>query len=476
VPAVTAETIIKRYDNALDLWASFGGGIGRRLPEEIREAKDAARDERWASDPSDREHPSASDGYRLDFQRDRDRVLWSGSLRKLSAKTQLFPFDEGDQLRQRLAHSLEVMQLASTIADSFGLDRDLVEAGALAHDIGHTPFGHAGEFALDRLLVRLDSNAPGFNHYEHGVDVVRYLEGPYQHHGPRGYVGLNLTPEVLECIFKHTYCQSGDPLSHDEIRKKSKHASYLASGYSHLEGQAVRIADKISYLISDVEDGFRLGAIDDDALLSCRLFHRPPIDLTQPRGESLLKRFLLQRRNVLRVLMEDVITEAARRLARITSPRQARLQSDYLIDHSSTLKADVSEVWDRLQKARLHQDSRVIAANMKAAKTISELLLLLSAFPALIEKTFAAEHGRLWGGPYMKFYLNRMGESVRLPSELLTFLPLDQFIGGEGKLGRGGVDIRTENLVLAKDFAASLTDDQARKLHSSLLGSSLSVR
>ncbi len=316
----TAQKLVEQYDEVLEIWSKFQTGVGRRLPEQIRDAKKAAIDEKWATPGSNREFGSAEDGFRLEFPRDRDRVLWSGNFRKLAGKTQLFPIDDGDQLRQRLAHSVEVMQLAGTIADSFGLDRDLVEAGALAHDIGHTPFGHAGEHALDRLLEEISpTNSPGFNHYEHGVDVVRYLEGPYQHLPRDGHMGLNLMPEVCECIFKHTYCQGGTRISHDEIRKRSKHQEFLDDGYCHLEGQAVRIADKVSYLISDIEDGIRLDAVDEVAIMSCRLFHRPPIDLSQPKGEPLLRRFLLQRRSLLRVLMEDIITETGRRLVKLAS-------------------------------------------------------------------------------------------------------------------------------------------------------------
>src|SRR5262249_18499567 len=160
--------------------------------------------------------------------------------------------DRDDHLRRRLSHSVEVMQLAATIARAFGLDPDLTEAGALAHDLGHTPFGHAGEHALNSLLDELEPALGGFNHYEHGGDVVRWLEDVYQSPGAGGFPGLNLTPETAECIFKHTYHRSGHPIGQAELFAKSKHVD-LGDTFSHLEGQAVRIADKISYLISDLE-------------------------------------------------------------------------------------------------------------------------------------------------------------------------------------------------------------------------------
>ena len=379
----------------------YRAGIDHRRPEEIEKAKVSAMS-KWATCASDREVKDQPDEFRLSFQRDRDRVLWSGSFRQLAGKTQLFPITEGDQLRQRLTHSVEVMQLASTIADSFGLDRDLTEADALAHDIGHTPFGHAGEYAIDKLFTSVThAQVAGFNHYEHGVDVVRYLEGPYQQLERYGHAGLNLTPEVCECIFKHTYCQGGTRISHDEIRSRSKHQEFLLSGYCHLEGQAIRIADKVSYLISDIEDGIRLDAIDDAALTSCRLFRRPPIDLSQPRSEPLRTRFLIQRRHVIRVLMSDIITETGRRLSRVSNAAGVRSQGQYLVAHSDALKADVDEVWSVLQVARLHQDARVVRSNMKAAKIISELLIVLTLFPELIPQQFRHNHERLRSMPYM---------------------------------------------------------------------------
>jgi putative nucleotidyltransferase with HDIG domain len=177
---------------------SAGAGT-LRTDDQIETAKRNSLTE-WATKASPREHPDPSDKFRGRYQRDRDRVLWSHGLRRLAHKTQLFPTEHDDQLRQRLAHSIEVMQLASTIGASFGLDRDLIEAGALAHDIGHTPFGHAGEYALNQLLDEIDSKLGGFNHYEHGVDIVRWLEGPHSVSRTTAFNGLNLTPEVAECI------------------------------------------------------------------------------------------------------------------------------------------------------------------------------------------------------------------------------------------------------------------------------------
>jgi dGTPase len=311
-------------------------------------------------------------------------------------------------------------------------------------------------------------NSPGFNHYEHGVDVVRYLEGPYQITQGNTHTGLNLTPEVSECIFKHTYCQGGNRISHDEIRKRSKHKNHLVDGYCHLEGQAVRIADKISYLVSDIEDGIRLGAIDEQVLMSCKLFHRAPIDMSQPRGETLLHRFLLQRRRLIRVLMEDVIQESGRRIAKLNSPLSIRSQREYLISHSPVLDREVGEVWNRLQAQRLHTDPRVVRANMRAAKILSELLLIVAVVPEIVPREFRREHERVWSKDYMSFYRASMGSNLEIRRALIDFVPLDRYIGFARQLDTR-VLVKIEEFILAKDFVASLTDVQAELLHQEFL-------
>jgi dGTPase len=203
-----AEEIVERLDSIFQLWSKFATNPPLRLDSELEEARKASLSH-YATSPSNREHGEKSDSFRRAYQRDRDRILWSTGLRRLSNKTQLFPVEHDDDLRQRLTHSIEVSQLASTIGTSFGFDGELIEAGALAHDIGHTPFGHAGEHALNKLLCSISPELGGFNHYEHGVDVVRYLEGPYYTSPAIQFTGLNITPEVCECIFKHTYRHSG---------------------------------------------------------------------------------------------------------------------------------------------------------------------------------------------------------------------------------------------------------------------------
>jgi dGTPase len=456
--------LISRLDEDLELWARFADPPPLRTDDEIETIK-ARGLTNWATKPSQRERADPTDTFRGSFQRVRDRVLWSSALRRLSNKTQLFPYTYDDQLRQRLTHSIEVSQLATTIGASFGLDRDLIEAGALAHDIGHTPFGHAGEHALHKLFNEIDKKLGGFNHYEHGVDVVRWLEGPYYVSDAIQCFGLNLTPEVLECILKHTYCQTKDEFSTEELLRRSKHTTLIPKGFCHLEGQAVRIADKISYLISDLEDGIRLGILSEIDLQSCQFFHRPPIDLIGSGSGPLYERFLSQRRLVLKILMEDVLHATSRRLSR-SSSKNARNETDFLVNHSEEMQIDVAEIWSKLQAGRLHLD-RVIAANLAAARTVAELTLAFALLPELVERRFREEHERLWNSEYARFYDSLAGKSVRIRKELISFLPMYTLIGKAVNI-TSDPDIPIMHLIMAKDYVSGLSDSRARAFHTDL--------
>jgi dGTPase len=180
-----------------------------------------------------RPKPEPPDGVRNDFQRDRDRIIHAKAFRRLMHKTQVFIAPDGDHFRTRLTHTLEMMQISRTIARSLGLNEDLVEAIALGHDLGHTPFGHTGEEAVSRVLA---AHGRTFRHNEHSVRVVDKLEKDGE--------GLNLTFEVRDAILNHTGI--GYPLTR--------------------EGEIVRVADRIAYVNHDVDDALRAGIISWDEL------------------------------------------------------------------------------------------------------------------------------------------------------------------------------------------------------------------
>jgi dGTPase len=187
-----------------------------------------------------RRHPEPAHPYRNDFQRDRDRVIHARAFRRLEAKTQVFTRRYSDHFRNRLTHTIEVSQMARTIAARLGLNVDLVEALALVHDLGHPPFGHAGERALD---IAMREHGHAFDHNLHALRIVEDFEVRYA-----AFRGLNLTFEVREGIIKHS--RDYEPDSHPEL------AEYLLDQRPPLEAQLIDLADEIAYNTADLDDGF----------------------------------------------------------------------------------------------------------------------------------------------------------------------------------------------------------------------------
>ena len=199
-----------------------------------------------------RRHPEDEHPFRMVFQRDRDRIIHSTAFRRLEYKTQVFVNHEGDYYRTRLTHTMEAAQVTRTLARTLGLNEDLAEAVALAHDLGHTPFGHAGERTLDRLMQPFG----GFEHNAQSLRIVEVLEERY----PR-FRGLNLSWEVREGIVKHS-------TRYD----RPQVAEYDASLAPCLEAQIVDFADEIAYTAHDVDDGLESGMLDPDGLATVPLW------------------------------------------------------------------------------------------------------------------------------------------------------------------------------------------------------------
>src|SRR6266550_7923255 len=197
-----------------------------------------------------RRYPEPPHPYRNDFQRDRDRVIHSRAFRRLEAKTQVFTRRYSDHFRNRLTHTLEVAQISRTIAAQLGLNVDLVEALALVHDLGHPPFGHAGEKALD-LAMR--QHGLFFDHNLHALRIVEDFEQRYA-----AFRGLNLTFEVREGIIKHSH--DYDAKEHPEL------AEYLLDQRPPLEAQLIDVTDEIAYNTADLDDGFEARILSLDQI------------------------------------------------------------------------------------------------------------------------------------------------------------------------------------------------------------------
>jgi dGTPase len=180
----------------------------------------------------------------------------------------------------------------------------------------------------------------------------------------------------------------------------------------------------------------------------------------------LYNRFIEQRRNILKLLMEDVLIETNKRLSRM-KPGGVRSAPAYAVDHSIEMRRDVGEIWERLQAGRLHEERRVKLANLRAARIVSDLAIAFATCPSLLDVDFVAEHERLWRTAYLRYYRDRVGQKVAIPGELVDFLSLEHLIGVKHEPGQS-VEVKIEQVVAAKDFVAGLTDSRARRLHSEL--------
>lgn len=235
--------------------------------------------------------------YRNIYQRDRDRIIHSAAFRRLEYKTQVFVYHEGDYYRTRLTHSIEVAQIARTIAKALKLNEDLVEAIALAHDLGHTPFGHAGEDALNVLM----KSHGGFNHNLQTLRIVDILEERYPY-----FNGLNLTWEVREGIAKHT-------TDYDSATKINE---FQPNKMPSLEAQVVDIADEIAYDNHDLDDGITSGLINESSLLNLALWKKAEEHIKKNIGEinAKIKKYQIIR-FLINTLVSDLIDESKKNIS-----------------------------------------------------------------------------------------------------------------------------------------------------------------
>jgi dGTPase len=321
--------------------------------------------------------PEDPPSYRSEFQRDRDRIVHSTAFRRLIYKTQVFVNDEGDHYRTRLTHSLEVAQIARTAARALRLNEDLVEAVSLAHDLGHTPFGHAGQDALNDCM----REHGGFEHNWQSLRVVDVLEERYA-----AFPGLNLTFETREGILKH--CSAARARALGEVGRR-----FLERRQPGLEAQLANIADSIAYNNHDVDDGLRSGLITLAELDSVPFFaqHRR---LAEQRY-SCLDPLLLGRETVRRMIdrsVRDLIatSEAAIAAAAPADIEAVRAQERPLILFGDDVQEGHAQL-KRFLRARLYEHPHVREMTLKARDTIR---LLFGAFFADVERMPSAHAAR----------------------------------------------------------------------------------
>ncbi len=324
---------------------------------------------------------------RDDFQRDRDRIVHSTAFRRLVYKTQVFVNHEGDLFRTRLTHSLEVAQLARSIARGLRLNEDLVEAIALAHDLGHTPFGHAGQDALHDCM----RGQGGFEHNLQSLRVVDQLEIRYP-----DFDGLNLSFETREGILKH--CSRRDAQALDAAEPGGVARRFLDGSQPGLEAQLCDLADQIAYNAHDIDDGVRSGLLAFEALCELPLLRRHRDDavadhpaLADQPGRRLLFETI---RRMLSAQVHDVIdsTAAALDQARPASADAAR-QLPRLLRHSPAMQGEIVEL-KRLLFAELYRHPQVKRTTEVARGVVRELFDAYVQTPAEMPEDHAARPDR----------------------------------------------------------------------------------
>ena len=368
------------------------------------------------------EPPSAT---RTEFQRDRDRIVHSTAFRRLAHKAQVFVDHEGDHFRTRLTHTIEVAQIARALARALELDDDLAEAVALGHDLGHTPFGHTGEDALDACMAEHG----GFDHNSHALRIVTELERRYA-----AFDGLNLTQPTLAGLVKHNgplidalgrpaqrYRARGVPaaiLRYDEIQRLdlSLHAS--------LEAQAAAIADDIAYDVHDIDDGLRAGLFSLAEVRAAVHFVdglMREVDDLHPGLEEPRAIHELTRRVITRFI-EDAIGDSRRRIAesKVDSPEAVGAAGRALVGHSATIEAADRDIKAFLF-ARMYRHPDVRKVRDQADTIVRRLFKAYVADPSAMPPEWAAKAAQGEGARAVADYIAGMTDRFAIAEHTRLF-------------------------------------------------------
>lgn len=317
-----------------------------------------------------RRYPEDPPPGRSPFQRDRDRVIHSTAFRRLEYKTQVFVNHEGDLYRTRLTHSLEVGQVARAIARQLRLDEDLVEAIALAHDLGHTPFGHAGQDALNECMA-------AFGGFEHNIQSLRVVDELEQRYGD--FPGLNLTFETREGILKH--CSKSKAAKLGDVGER-----FLLGTQPSLEAQVSNLADEIAYNNHDIDDGLRAGLLMLDALLDVPLYGRifTAVKERYPRASPTVLRHETGRR-LIHHLITDLVETTRQRIAAAqpASSDDVRAATSPLAAHSDAMAGEITDL-KRFLYQQLYRHPRVHRQAEKAKRLVRRLFNTLLDDPRLL--------------------------------------------------------------------------------------------
>ncbi|HVY03366.1 MAG TPA: deoxyguanosinetriphosphate triphosphohydrolase [Caulobacterales bacterium] len=349
---------------------------------------------RWATDPArsrGRLYPEPESATRSPFQRDRDRIIHTQAFRRLKQKTQVFVAHEGDHYRTRLTHSLEVAQVARAAARTLGLDEDLAEAIALAHDLGHPPFGHAGERELDACMA----DHGGFDHNAQTLRVLTKLEERFP-----AFDGLNLAWETLEGVVKHNgpLLRPGRSLSDlpAALQAYAAQQDLELETWSGPEAQIAALADDIAYNNHDIDDGWRAGLFRLDDLLDVPFVEgvlRGVLDDYPGLSEFRVAAELIRR--LIGARIADLVGETQRRAGRLkpASAEDVRAAGEAIVAFSDEMR-DHEAALRRFLRERMYRHTRVNRMMSQARRLVRELFRLFLAEPEVLPEAWCARtHG-----------------------------------------------------------------------------------
>jgi dGTPase len=350
---------------------------------------------------ADEEHP-----YRTAFQRDRDRIIHTTAFRRLEYKTQVFVNFEGDYYRTRLTHTLEVSQIGRTVARALGANEDLTEAICLAHDLGHPPFGHSGEVALNKLMV----DHGGFDHNKQSLRIVTKLEGRYP-----DFPGLNLTWETREGMVKHE--------TDYDISDASAYDPHLRG---NLEAQIANAADELAYTAHDLDDGLRSGLISVDILDDSKLWDLVKNSIGWSDGllVDLIRHRLIRR--LIGILVTDLIDATSARIDESDAKSALDLQTlDHNVIGLSPEMAVKHKELKTLLYARMYRHYRVMRMATKAEKFLSDLFAAYIAEPAILPPSAGANITTVGLHRAVCDYIAGMTDRFALEEHVKLFNPLE---------------------------------------------------
>ena len=323
-----------------------------------------------------RRHPEPGPGSRSEYQRDRDRIIHSTAFRRLEYKTQVFLNHEGDLFRTRLTHSIEVAQIGRTLARSLRLNEDLVEATALAHDLGHTPFGHVGQDVLNDCMK-------DFGGFEHNLQSLRVVDHLEEHYG--AFDGLNLTFETREGILKH--CSLNNARQLGELGQR-----FIDRSQPSLEAQLTNLADEIAYNNHDIDDGLRSGLLTMAQMEEVELFARLRRQVEQQYPGLAGRRALYETIRLMITAMTADLVETSRQRILDANPRSIDdvRAGPPLIRFSDKMRAETTAL-KRFLYANLYRHFQVNRMRVKASRIVRELFQAFLDDPVLLPNDYQVE-------------------------------------------------------------------------------------